>query len=137
MTKLRFRIVRLLLALGGTAALCWACNAPFIPLPPPAQTAAFSSDLVADGDGGTKTVWIAHGAANSVPAFAQVLVFDTNRAAGVIAGAAADGSYTSPPLDGTRGDRVEISFETVQGEISRSTCFQLVEGATAPGCQPP
>jgi hypothetical protein len=137
MTKLRFRIVRLLLTLGGAAASCWACIAPFSPLPPPGQTAAFTSELVADGDGGTKTVWVAHGAANSVPAFAQVLVFDTNRSAGVIAGAAADGSYISPPLDGTRGDRVEISFENVQGEISRSTCFQLIESATAPGCQPP
>jgi hypothetical protein len=136
MTKLRFRIARLVLALGGTAALCWAC-APFIPVPPPGHTASFSSELVTDGDGGTKTVWFAHGPAKSVPAFAQVLVFDTNRSAGVIAGAAADGSYLSAAFDGTSGDRVEISIETVQGALSESVCFQLIEGPTAPGCQPP
>ncbi len=58
-------------------------------------------------------------------AFARVFVFDASAGAGVIGLAASDGSYTSPPMDGTRGDRVDISFETVQGVLSASTCFQL------------
>jgi hypothetical protein len=130
------RIVRLALALGAIASI-WACNAPSFPVPPPGQTTSFTSEVVTDGAGAQKTVWIAHGTPGSVTAFARVLVFDEATAAGVIAQAASDGGYTSPPMDGTRGDRIDISFETVQGELSGSTCFQLVEGASAPTCQPP
>jgi hypothetical protein len=136
MNKLRLRIARLTLALG-VVALVWACNAPSIPVPPPGESVRFTSALVPDGAGGQKTVWIANGATNSVSAFARVFVFDATAGAGVIGLAASDGSYMSPPMDGTRGDRVEISFETVQGVLSASTCFQLIEGAAAPACQPP
>ncbi len=136
MNRLRLRIGRLAVALGAVA-LVWACNAPFIPVPPPGQSASFTTELVSDGAAGQKTVWIAHGLPGSVTAFARVFVFDATNEAGVIALAASDGSYQSPPMDGTRGDRVEISFETVQGDLSQSTCFQLVEGPSAPGCQPP
>ena len=136
MNKLRLRIARIALALG-VAALAWACNAPFIPIPPPGRTASFSSQLVSDGQGGQKTVWIAHGPAYQPASFAHVFVFDTDRSAGVIAQAAADGSYTSPPMDGVAMDRVEISYETPSFEVSTSVCFQLVDGASAPLCPSP
>jgi hypothetical protein len=137
MTRLRLRIARLALALGA-AALCWACNAPFIPVPPPGQTTSFTSALVSDGAGGQKTVWIAHGEPFKDASLARFYVFDTNRMAGVIAEAAADGSYTSPPLDGAKDDRVDISYEQPGGAVSASTCFQLTDAVTpAPGCQPP
>jgi hypothetical protein len=134
MNKLRLRIARIALALG-VAALCWACNAPFIPIPPPGRMASFSSQLVPDGAGGQKTVWIAHGDAYKPASFARVFVFDTELSAGVIAQAAADGSYTAPPMDGTTGDRVEISYETPAFELSTSVCFQLMDGPSAPVCQ--
>ncbi|HEV3031197.1 MAG TPA: hypothetical protein VG319_06115 [Polyangia bacterium] len=133
MNKLRPRIARIALALG-VAALAWACNAPFIPIPPPGRTASFSSQLVPNGAGGQKTVWIAHGDAYQPASFAHIFVFDTDRSAGVIAQAAADGSYTAPPMDGMAGDRVEISFETPGFVLSTSVCFQLVDGPSAPVC---
>jgi hypothetical protein len=136
MTRLRLRIARLALALAGATVL-WACNAPFIPVPPPGQTASFTKALVADGAGGQKTVWTAHGTPSKNAAFSRFYVFDTDQGSGVIALAAADGHYDSPAFEGTDGDRVEISYETPGGAHSRRVCFQLVEGAMAPTCQPP
>jgi hypothetical protein len=127
MRTLRLRIARLAAALG-VAALCWACNAPFIPIPPPGHTQSFSSELVSDGAGGQKTVWIARGDAYEPAASALFFVFDSNRGAGVIAQAMTDGSYVSPALDGALGDRVEISFETPSGAVSDKVCFQLMVG---------
>ncbi|HVU51308.1 MAG TPA: hypothetical protein VHL80_11510 [Polyangia bacterium] len=128
MTNLGLRLARLALALVGVAAVCWACNAPFIPIPPPGQTATFTSALVADGDGGTKTVWIAHGPPNPNAAFAHFDVFDADRMAGVIAEARDDGSFDSPPMDGTEGDRVLIHFEPKKGPSSMDVCFTLTTG---------
>ena len=136
MNKLRLRIARIALALG-VAALCWACNAPFIPIPPPGRTASFSTQLVPDGAGGQKTVWIAHGEAYAPASFARIFVFDTDRGAGVIAQALADGSYTSPPMDGVALDRVEISYETPAFEVSARVCFQLMDGPSALLCPSP
>jgi hypothetical protein len=131
MKKLRLRIARLALALG-VAATCWACNAPFIPIPPPGETATFTSALVSDGAGGQKTAWYAHGPANQWAVGARFFIFDDNRLAGVIAEANADGSFDSPAMDGTMGDRVEISFETKDGAFSTSVCFQLTTTTVVP-----
>jgi hypothetical protein len=144
MNKLRLRLARLALALG-VAAACWACNAPFIPIPPPGQTATFTSALVSDDAGAQRTVWIAHGPPVGGAAHWRVFVFDTNRMAGVIAETLDDGSYTSPPMDGDQGDRVEISFETPQDAVSQSVCFLLTtdvvpttdNGQSAPRCPQP
>jgi hypothetical protein len=124
MNRLWLRIARLALTLG-VAAACWACNAPFIPIPPPGQTATFTSALVTDDAGVPRTVWIAHGPANPGASKARVFVFDRQRMAGVIAEAADDGSFDSPPMDGTEADSVDINFETVQGVLTTAVCFQL------------
>jgi hypothetical protein len=135
--RLKLRMTRLLLALGVVSAV-WACNAPFIPVPPPGQTqtASFTSELVTDSAGVQKTVWVTHGGPNSRAAFARFFVLDTNLGAGVIATATADGSYQSPAMDGMRGDRVEIFFELATGARSTRVCFLLSEGA-ALLCPPP
>jgi hypothetical protein len=133
MKPLRRRIARLAVALG-VVALTWACNAPFIPVPPPGQSAAFTSALVSDGAGAQKTVWTAHGGPFASAASARFFIFDTERNAGVIAKALADGSYTSPPMDGAQGDHVQISYETTDGDLSASFCVLLMEGPTAPLC---
>jgi hypothetical protein len=126
MSKLRLwhRLARLAAALG-VAAACWACNAPFIPIPPPGQTATFTSALVSDGAGGQKTVWVAHGPPDKDAAFARFFVFDRELKAGVITTAAADGSFNSPPMDGTENDHVDINFETPAGGVSVPVCFVL------------
>jgi hypothetical protein len=132
---LRVRLGRLAVALGLATAI-WACNAPFIPVPPPGQTTSFTSQLVDDGAGGQKTMWVAHGDMGQAPALAHVEVFNDTRGLGVIGLANDDGSYVSPAFDGTQGDRVEISYKTGDTH-SVAVCFQLIEGASAPRCQQP
>jgi hypothetical protein len=134
MNQLRVRLTRLLIALGVVSAL-WACNAPFIPVPPPGQT-SFSSEVVSDGAGGQKTVWITRGGPDDKAGLARFFIFDTNRGAGVITMAAADGSYVAPPMDGTMGDHVQLFYETPAGDDSAQVCLVLTDGATAPVCPP-
>jgi hypothetical protein len=138
-TSVRTRLLKLATLLGALTAL-WACNAPFIPVPPPGAT--FESKLVDDGTGtgGQKTVWITHGIPFTNAAFAHFFIFDEQTGNGVITTAAADGTYTAPPLDGTMGDHVRISFQTPGGDYSESSCLLLttdVVGSSAPRCPPP
>jgi hypothetical protein len=131
--RLGLRLGRLAAALGLVSVI-WACNAPFIPVPPPGQKTSFTSQVVDDGNGGQKTLWVAQGQTGEAPAFARVSVYDTDRGEGVIGLAMPDGSYTSPQFEGTRGDRIEISYETTEGVHSPNVCFLLMEGETAPRC---
>jgi hypothetical protein len=133
MNRLARRIFRLATTLG-IVALIWSCNAPFIPVPPPGMI-TFTPDTAPDGNGGTKTVWITQGGPNAQAGAALFYVFDDERQAGVITHAAADGSFVSTPMDGTRGDHVHIYFRTPKGEYSPETCRLLIEGpADAPAC---
>jgi len=55
MNALRRRLLKLATLLGALM-IFWACNAPFIPVPPPGAT--FTMDSLTDSSGTTKTVWI-------------------------------------------------------------------------------
>jgi len=117
------------------AAVCLlACNAPFIPVPPPDNT--FMSELLSDSTGNSKTVWIAQGKPDSRASLATFYITNTNLHTGVIVEAQADGSYTAPAMDGTRGDRVFLYYVTQSGSTSETVCRQLVEGDPAPICSP-
>lgn len=131
LSRLHLRLARLAAALGLVTAL-WACNAPFIPVPPPGQT-SFTAELVSDGAGGQKTVWITSGGPDEHAALARFFVFDTERGLGVIAVAMPDGSYQAPAMDGTMGDHVQIFYETPKGDFSQQICVVLQSGA-APRC---
>jgi hypothetical protein len=136
MRRLRFRILRLLATLG-VAALIWACNAPFIPVPPPGMI-TFSAVTVSDGNGGQKTAWITRGGPNGNAGSARFFVFDANVGAGVIATAAPDGSFVTSPMDGTPGDQVLINYYlTTTGDYSATACRVLTPDVPdAPICQP-
>ena len=82
MNALRRRFLKFTTLLGAVALL-WACNAPFIPVPPPGAT--FTSQLVDDGAGGQKTVWITHGLSSNNAAFAYYYVFNETQQHGIIA----------------------------------------------------
>jgi hypothetical protein len=129
-TRLRARLLRLGVGLS-VLMMIWSCNAPFIPVPPPAQ-AGFAAMQVPDGNGGEKTVWITSGlvAVNA----SKVFVFNQALGSGVITRPNADGSYQAPPLDGTRGDRISIYYEDHAGEQSPTACLLLQEGPQAPTC---
>ena len=136
MNALRRRFLKFTTLLGAVALL-WACNAPFIPVPPPGAT--FTSQLVDDGAGGQKTVWITHGLPADNAAFAYYYVFNETQQHGIIAVAGADGTFTGRPMDGTMGDHVRIAYETPSGTQSDSICLLLtteVAGSSAPACPP-
>ena len=94
----RFKRLGRLATLLGALTLLWACNAPFIPVPPPGAT--FTAELVTDGAGAQKTVWITHGLPSSQASLARYYVFNETLGAGIIATAGTDGTFTGTPMDG-------------------------------------
>lgn len=117
------------------AAMCLlACNAPFIPVPPPDNT--FMSELVTDGTGNTRTVWITQGKPDSRASLATFYITNELLRTGVIVQARDDGSYTAPAMEGTRGDQIFLYYVTPSGSTSETVCRQLVETDPAPICSP-
>ena len=138
MNALRRRFLKLATLIGAFVVL-WACNAPFIPVPPPGAT--FTSELVDDGAGGQKTVWITHGLPSSQASLARYYVFDENTGNGIIATAGVDGTFTGDPIDGTLNDHVRLYYETPNGNYSESICLLLTTDVvgpvgSAPACPP-
>ena len=129
------RIARLAAAVLAAGVACWACNAPFIPVPPPGQI-TFTPEMLTDGTGTEKTVWITQGGANSQASSALFFIVNSDRGVGVIQRANADGTFQAMPMDGTRGDHVRIYFQKPTGESSDESCRLLIEGPDpAPACQ--
>ena len=137
MNTLRRRILKLA-TLVGALTVVFACNAPFIPVPPPG--ASFTKELTDDGAGGQKTVWITHGLPSDNAAFATYFVKNQRLGSGIIATAVADGSFTGMPMDGTQDDHILISYRTPDGSYSDSICLLLTESVesngSAPSCLP-
>jgi hypothetical protein len=139
MNALRRRLLKLATLLG-LLTVVWACNAPFIPVPPPG--ASFTSQLVDDGMGGQKTVWVTHGLPSTNAAYATYTVFNERLQAGIIAVAGADGTFTGIPMEGMMNDQIRVSYETPAGDQSDSICLLLTEevgsaGGSAPRCPSP
>jgi hypothetical protein len=138
MNALRRRLVKLG-ALLGLFTLLWACNAPFIPVPPPGAT--FTTDTITDSSGAQKTVWITHGLPSTHAAFATYFVVNVRLGTGIIATAGMDGTFTGQPLDGVMNDQVLLSYRTPAGDYSDSLCLLLTTevpppGSSAPRCPP-
>jgi hypothetical protein len=132
------RLARLATLLAAFTVV-FACNAPFIPVPPPG--ASFTTMLVTDSAGTQKTVWIAHGLPASQAAFARYYLVNERLGAGIIATAGADGTFTGMPMDGAMNDRIVMSYQTPDGDYSDSICLLLTEatvvpGGSAPSCPP-
>ena len=134
-SRLRRRLLPVLtvvvMAAVGLGSL--ACNAPFIPVPPPENI--FIARPVTDA-GGTRTVWITQGKPDSRAAGAKFFIFNEAVGAGVIKDANADGTYVAPPLEGTMGDHVFLYYTTPAGVDSEVACRVLSEGDPAPHCAP-
>ena len=116
------------------AAVCLlACNAPFIPVPPPDNT--FMSELITDGSGNSRTFWVTQGKPDSRASLATFYIVNDTRGTGVIVERAnADGTYTAPPFEGASGDHIFIHYVTLNNSESETVCRQLVEGDPAPIC---
>lgn len=113
-------------------ALLGACNSNFIPVPPPGDP-TFEPVQVSDATG-VRQLWQVSGAPGLAMRNARVYVFNSSLEVGVIAVADDTGSYTSGLLDGNPGDRVELHYETPDGEKSPSVCRLLVEGISRTPC---
>ena len=137
MNAMRRRILKLATLLGALTVV-FACNAPFIPVPPPG--ASFTSQLVDDGAGGQKTVWVTRGLPSENAAFATYFVKNQRTGGGIIATAEADGTFTGMPMDGVENDNVLVSYRTPEGDYSDSICLLLTEvvesNGSAPSCRP-
>ena len=136
MNAMRRRLARLATLLGAVTLL-WACNAPFIPVPPPG--ASFSTQQWVDGAGVQKTMWVAHGLASENAANAYFYIMNDRLGTGVIVVANPDGTYESPAFDGMMSDRIRISYRSPIGDnYSDSICLLLttavVLGDSAPLC---
>jgi len=136
---LRRRLLKLATLLGALT-IFWACNAPFIPVPPPGAT--FTSALVDDGMGGQKTVWVTHCLPDTHASLATFYVFNERLQNGVIVVAGVDGTYTTPPIDGVLNDQILLSYRTPGGDYSDSLCLLLTTdvvpgGVSAPRCPSP
>jgi hypothetical protein len=134
MKALRRRIAKLGALLSGLCLL-WACNAPSIPVPPPALAVAFASQQAVAPDGGTSTVWTAT-QSNPIPlaASARFYLYDLNRGTGIIQIANPDGTFVTAPMEGDAGDRISIYYETSDGDLSDSVCLLLADGPAAMRC---
>jgi hypothetical protein len=128
------RIARLATLLVAFTVV-FACNAPFIPVPPPG--ASFTSMLVDDGAGGQKTVWVTHGLPSSQASLARYYVFNETLGAGIIATAGIDGTFTGTPMDGAMNDRIQLYYMTPGGDYSDSICLLLTVDTVAPGGSAP
>jgi hypothetical protein len=130
--SLKKSLGRLTLALACVGVL-WACNAPFIPVPPPA--ASFTAELLTDNAGGQKTVWITNGHPGTQAASAKFFIYDDNAGDGVIVRANPDGSYQAPPFNGTANDHVFIYYQDDAGDYSEADCRVLMDNVDpAPLC---
>lgn len=127
-----FRVARLLSCVLGAWAVL-ACGPVYIPVPPPGQV-SFTSTLLTDASGTPQTYWIAAGGPDSNAANATFFITDVQRASGVITRARADGSFVSPPMEGTAGDRVALYFQSVGGRDSTTACVILGDDPVAPIC---
>jgi len=104
------------------ALVLGACNTPSVPIPPPQLPALqFAA-------GPSPGMVVMEGSPSSTHAGARFYVYNLTSADGVIATAAADGSFTTSPFAGAVNDLVQIYFDTVDGKRSDFVCVQLQIG---------
>jgi hypothetical protein len=110
-----------------------ACSTPSVPLPPPSVD---TSALRFAGDA-TPGVVTLSGEPRATHASMRFYVIDQQTGDGVIATAAADGSFTTAPLSASIGDVAEVYFETPAGEASEHTCVTVLVGQPLVGAACP
>jgi len=98
-----------------------ACNTPSVPLPPPElPQLRFQSP-----DPAMPNAIIVQGMPTPAHANARFYVYDRVNGSGVITTAAADGAFSSTPFNGADGDKVQIYYDTPEGERSQDVCVEL------------
>jgi len=113
--------------MGISLVVVFACNSPFIPIPPPDPN--FSQDSASSGD------WAVSMPANSSAIGATYYFYNSNLGSGLIQRASSvDGSAYARPLQGQPGDNIYIHWEKGT-ENSSAICRPLGPGLVQMGCQ--
>jgi len=117
---------RLLRWLAGVVAglsftLAFACNSPFIPIPPPDER--FSASV-------TPGAWSVTTPPDSRAIGATFFIFNATLGAGIMQNASSeDGSMAAYPLMGEPGDHIFLHWEKSTTVRSTTSCRLLGEGA--------
>lgn len=110
---------------GISLVVVFACNSPFIPIPPPDPT--FSQDS-SSGD------WAVSLPPDSKAIGSRYYIYNSTLGAGIIQRAASDGSVYARPLHGQIGDNIYINWERGT-EVSLTICRPLGAGLVQMVCQ--
>lgn len=111
---------------GVSLIVVFACNSPFIPIPPPDPN--FSQDS-SSGD------WAISMPADSNAIGAKYYIYNSTLGSGLIQKASSvDGSAYARPLQGQAGDHIYIRWEK-GSENSSTICRPLGAGLVQMGCQ--
>ena len=110
---------------GFSFVVVFACNSPFIPIPPPNPT--FSQDS-------TSGQWAVSTAPDSRAVGARFYIYNADLGSGLIQQAAPDGSMYAYPLQGVAGDRIQIRWERTPSEASLTICRPLGAGYVQQAC---
>ncbi len=113
------------LAAGVSYILVFACNSPFIPIPPPNPTFT---------EGATPGEWGVSTPTDQRASGALYFIYNADLGTGLIQKAATDGSMYAYPLQGTAGDRIQIRWERSASESSSTICRPLGQGLVLQGC---
>jgi hypothetical protein len=112
---------------GASYLLTFACNSPFIPIPPPNPT--FTENSATPGE------WQVHMPADSRASGAIYYVFNATTGSGLMQRASpADGSMDAYPLQGQPGDHIQIHWERSLAEGSSTICRPLGSGVVQQSC---
>jgi hypothetical protein len=107
--------------------LVFACNSPFIPIPPPDPT--FNESATTPGQ------WSVSSGPDSRASSARFYIYNASTGSGLIQRAAPDGSMYAYPLYGKAGDSIEIHWERTVVDSSSTICRPLGPGLVQQGCQ--
>jgi len=121
---------RLLRWLAGVVAgvsylVVFACNSPYIPIPPPNPTFT---------EGATQGDWAVSTPPDSGAIGARFYIYNATVGSGLIQAAAPDGSMNAYPLQGQVGDQILIHWERSQADGSSTICRPLGSGLVLQSC---
>ncbi len=111
---------------GVSYLLIFACNSPFIPIPPPNPT--FTESAATPGE------WEVSTPADPRASGALFYIYNVKTGSGLIQLAAPDGSMYAFPLQGQAGDPIQIHWERSVADGSSTICRPLGAGLVQQNC---
>ena len=110
---------------GASYLLIFACNSPYIPIPPPNPTFTEST---------TAGEWEVSTPPDSRAIGARFYIYNATAGSGLIQAASPDGSMDAYPLRGQVGDHIQLNWERTIVDGSSTICRPLGAGLALQGC---